>query len=105
MWLREPVPENIPTRNYSGCLGVPRKVTYLPGSELVFQEPVAAISKLRGKQLWHAGGGGRHVKGLTVSGAKDLPGTHGEAHVDLAITMTRCADVSCSCTVCHAYTL
>ena len=57
IWLRDPPPENIPLADYSGCLGLPRVVTYAAVDDgsgaILHQEPMPELSSLRQQQIWH----------------------------------------------------
>ena len=84
VWLRDPPPENIPAVDYSGCLGVPRLVTHLPGARLVFQQPLPELRALRSARMWAA------ETALEVDGVTELAGMDEQDHLDCELTLTRC---------------
>jgi hypothetical protein len=102
VWLRDPRPDSIPEADYSGCLGLPRLMSYLPAcassasrDSLLFQEPLPELTSLRGEVLWSA----EASAALPVDGGLRVPGVCG-AHWECSITLRRCpfhSQLLCPC--------
>ena len=85
VWLRDAPPETVAPRDYCGCLGVPRLVSYLPSVHLLHQQPLPELANLRGRQVWQA-------ENLALAdGLTAVPIEGGQlAHLDCELTLLRC---------------